>query len=188
MLNLRSSIQIAAHIYNFHSSRKLIANGKITAAYITTNEEFHEFILGLDNNDSIVYNILYKTFREASNMPKSETNQMTVGELKHSIVDMDELYDELRNSMNAPITLALPFDITKKRVRAKALERRMLDTFGYFKEMKFRSTSGFYFDCDGTQIPFYFEIAIFHDVQKLQRSGVNLFFLQAINGSALPTN
>jgi hypothetical protein len=39
MLNLRSRIQIAAHIYNFHSFRKLIADGKITAAYITTNEK-----------------------------------------------------------------------------------------------------------------------------------------------------
>jgi hypothetical protein len=150
-------------------------------------KEFHEFILGLDNNDSIVYNILYKTFRECSNMSKSETNQMTVGELKHSIVDMDKLYDELRNSMSAPTTLALPFDITKKRVRAKALEDRVSNTFGYSKEMKFRSTNGFYNDGDGTQIPFYFEIAIFHDVQILQRSGVNLFFLQAINCSALPT-
>jgi hypothetical protein len=151
-------------------------------------KEFHEFILGLDNNDSTVYNILYRTFREASNMPKSEITQTTIGQLKHSPTQIDSLYDKLRSSMSAPTTLALPFDITKKKVRAKALEGRVSNTFGYFKEMKFRLTNGFYNDGDdGTQIPFYFEIAIFHDVKIVQRSGVNLFFLQAINGSALPT-
>ncbi|MFL6470344.1 MAG: hypothetical protein ACJ71H_05780, partial [Nitrososphaeraceae archaeon] len=52
------------------------------------------------------------------------------------------------------------------------------------KEMKYRSTTGFYSDSDGTQIPFYFEIAIFHDVLSLQSN--NLVFKQAINGSTLP--
>ena len=50
--------------------------------------------------------------------------------------------------------------------------------------MKYRSTIGSYSNHDGTQIPFYFEIAIFHDVGTLQNR--NLVFKQAINGSALP--
>jgi hypothetical protein len=78
-------------------------------------------------------------------MPKSPITLMTVGQLKHSTSHMDALYDELRNSVNAPTTLILPFDITKK-VRAKALEQRVLYAYGPFKEMKFRSTSGFYND------------------------------------------
>ena len=134
--------------------------------------EFHEFILGLDNNDLMVYNVLYNTFREASNMPRSEVTQMTVGQLKHSTIQMDKLYHELRNSMSPPATLALPFD-TSKKARRKALESRVLDTYGSFKQMKFQSTTGFYSDTDGTQIPFYFEIAIFHDVSALQSNNLS---------------
>jgi hypothetical protein len=151
--------------------------------YYYKRSQFHEFILGLDNNGLIVYNVLYKTFREASNMPQSQITQMTVGQLKHSAAHIDRLYDELRNSMSPPATLALPFDVTKK-VREKALKQRVLDAYGPFKEMKYKSTTGFYSDADGTQTPFYFEIAIFHDVCTLQNN--NLVFKQAINGSAVP--
>src|SRR5207249_755379 len=66
----------------------------------------------------------------------------------------------------------------------KALKQRVLDTYGLFKEMKYKSTTGFYSDADGTQIPFYFEIAIFHDVCALQNN--NLVFKQAINGYTIP--
>jgi hypothetical protein len=52
--------------------------------------------------------------------------------------------------------------------------------------MKYKSATGFYSDGDGTQIPFYFEIAIFHDVWALRSN--NLVFKQAIYGSALPSN
>jgi hypothetical protein len=159
-----------------------------TSIYYYDKKEFHEFILGLDSNDSIVYSVLYNIFREGSNMRKSQMIQMHVGQLKHSpIQQIDRLYDELRNSMSAPATLALPFD-TIKKVRAKALKQRVLDTYGPFKEIKYRSTIGFYSDGDGTQIPFYFEIAIFHDVEALRRSNINLIFKQAINGSALPNS
>ena len=149
-------------------------------------KEFYEFILGLDDNDSIVYDVLYKTFREGSNMRKSKVSQMSVGRLKHSPVEIERLYDELKNSMSPPVTLALSFDITKK-VRAKALQQRVLARYGPFKEMKYRSITGLYSDGgDGVQIPFFFEIAIFHDVTALQ--SYNLVFKQAINGSALPSS
>jgi hypothetical protein len=141
-----------------------------SSIYYYKRTQFREFILGLENNDLTVYSVLYKTFREASNMPQSQITQMTLSQLKHSPTDIiDRLYDELRKSMSAPTTLALPFDITKK-VRAKALSHRVL--------------TGFYSDADGTQIPFYFEIAIFHDICTLQSN--NLVFKQSINGSALP--
>jgi hypothetical protein len=54
-----------------------------------------------------------------------------------------------------------------------------------FKEMKYKSTTGFYSDADGTKIPFYFEIGIFHEVEALKRNNINSIFKQAINGSAL---
>jgi hypothetical protein len=154
-----------------------------TSIYYYKRNQFYEFILGLDNNDLIVYDVLYSTFREASNMQRSQITQMTVGQLKHSPNHVDSLYDELRNSMSPPTILALPFDTTKK-VREKALKQRLLNTYGAFKEMKYKSTTGFYSDVDGTQIPFYFEIAIFHDVEALQNN--SLVFKQAINGSAIP--
>jgi hypothetical protein len=116
-------------------------------------------------------------------MHRSQITQMTIGQLKHSTDNIDILYYELRNSMSPPATLTLPFDVTKK-VRTRALEHRVSDIYGSFKEMKYKSTIGFYSDGNGTQIPFYFEIAIFHDVWKLQNN--NLVFRQAINGSAIP--
>ena len=155
-----------------------------TSIYYYNKKEFHDdFILGLDDNDSIVYDVLYNTFREGSNIRKSEITQMTIHQLKHSPVEIDRLYDELKNSMGPPTTLALPFDVTKK-VRTKALEQRVSHIYGSFKEMKYRSATASYSAYDGTQIPFYFEIAIFHDVAGLQNR--NLVFKQAINGSAIP--
>lgn len=67
-----------------------------TSIHYYNKKEFHEFILGLDNNDSIVYDVLYNTFREGSNMHKSKVSQMAVGQLKHSPVEIDRLYDELK--------------------------------------------------------------------------------------------
>jgi translation initiation factor 2 beta subunit (eIF-2beta)/eIF-5 len=154
-----------------------------TSIYYYRRNQFYEFILGLDNKDLVVYDVLYRTFREASNMPRSQITQMTVGQLKQSHIQIDRLFDELRNSMSPPATLALPFDATKK-VREKALKKRVFDTYGPFKEMKYKSTTAFYSDADGTQIPFYFEIAIFNDVVAFQNT--NLVFKQSINGSAIP--
>ena len=149
--------------------------------------QFHDFILGLENNDSIIYSVLYKTFREASNMPKTEFTQMTVGRLKHSPTYIDRLYDELRNSMGAATALTLPFDVTKKGVRAQALKQRVGQRYGHFSEMKYRSALGYCSESttggDQSQFPFFFEIAIFHDVQYLRG---NLAFKQALNCSSIP--
>ncbi len=147
--------------------------------------QFHEFILGLENNDSIIYSVLYKTFREASNLSKSELTDMTVGRLKHSPAHIVRLYDELRKRMSAPAPLTLPFDVTKKGVRAQALKQRVEQRYGHFSEMKYRSASGSCSESGGdqSQFPFFFEIAIFHDVQYLR---ANLAFKQALNCSAIP--
>jgi hypothetical protein len=78
-----------------------------TSVYYYTRNQFHEFILGLDSKDLIVYDVLYRTFREASNMHRSQITQMTVWQLKQSIIQIDRLYDELRNSMSPPATIVL---------------------------------------------------------------------------------
>ena len=112
-------------------------------------------------------------------MRKTELTEMTVGQLKHSPTHIDRLYDELRKSMSAPTSLALPFDITKKDARAQALKQRVEQRYGHFSEMKYRSASGTYVESGGdqSQFPFFFEIAIFHDVQFLRS---NLAFRQAL--------
>jgi hypothetical protein len=157
-----------------------------TSIYYYKRKQFHDFILGLENNDSIIYSVLYKTFREASNMRKTELTDMTVSQLKHSSAHIDRLYDELRKHMSAPTALSLPFDVTKKGVRAEALKQRVEQRYGHFSEMKYRSASGTYVESGGSdqsQFPFFFEIAIFHDVQNLRG---NLAFRQALNCSAIP--
>ena len=87
--------------------------------------------------------------------------------------------------MSAPTALALPFDITKKGARAQALKQRVEQRYGHFSEMKYRSATGTYVESGGdqSQFPFFFEIAIFHDVQFLRS---NLAFRQALNCSAIP--
>jgi hypothetical protein len=112
-----------------------------SSIYYYKRKQFHDFILGLENNDSIIYSVLYKTFREASNMKKTDLTQMTVGQLKHSPAHIDRLYDELRNTMSAPTALTLPFDVTKKGARADALKQRVEQRYGHFSEMKYRSAS-----------------------------------------------
>jgi hypothetical protein len=156
-----------------------------TSIYYYKRNQFHEFILGLENNDSVIYSVLYKTFREASNMRKTELTQMTVSQLKHSPAHIDRLYDELRNTMSAPTALTLPFDVTKKGARAEALKQRVEQSYGHFSEMKYRSATGTFVESGGdqSQFPFFFEIAIFHDVQNLRG---NLAFRQALNCSAIP--
>ena len=151
-----------------------------------TRREFHDLILGLEDNDSTVYSVIYKTFVETSNMPKSELTQMTIGQLKHLPAAIDKLFDELRSSMSGPATLPLPFDTTKK-VRKKAFEDRVEEMYGRFTESKYKPAFGSYSDGDETKIPFFFEIGIFHDVEALKDSQINLQFIQAINGSAIPT-
>jgi hypothetical protein len=157
-----------------------------SSGYYYTGRESYDLILGLEDNDSTVYSLVYKTFREASNMPKSELTQMTVGQLKHSPTDVDKLFDELRKSMSPPTTLTLPFD-TAKKVRKQALEERVIGMYGLFTESKYKSAFGFYSDGEKTQIPFFFEIAIFHNLPVLKQSQINLRFIQAINGSPIPS-
>lgn len=154
----------------------------LSSIYYYEQSQFQDFILGLENNDLQVYSVLYKTFREASNMKKTNLTQMTVGRLKQSPKLMDDLYNELRRSMNPPAhnSLALPFDITKK-VRERALKSRIEQSVGHVLNIKYKSIFGSYKSPDGQlTVPFFFEIA----VCNIENLRINLMITQALNCSA----
>lgn len=100
----------------------------ISSIYYYSLSEFQNFILGLDNNDLQIYNVIQKSFREGSNMKKEpEFAAMTVGKLKQNTQFIKELYNKLRNTMkplSIPSSLSLPFDSTKK-ARIKAITKRL---------------------------------------------------------------
>jgi hypothetical protein len=100
----------------------------ISSIYYYSLSEFQNFILGLDNNDLQIYNVIQKSFREGSNMKKEpEFEAMTVGKLKKNTQFIKELYNKLRNTMkplSTPSSLSLPFDSTKKD-RIKAITKRL---------------------------------------------------------------
>lgn len=155
-----------------------------SSIYYYEPAQFQDFILGLENNDSEMYTVLYKTFRGASNMKKTELTKMTIGQLKQSRKHMCELYNELRSSMNPASTLALPFDATKK-VREPALKTRIEYLYGDVLDMKYRSVFGCYESYDRQlKIPFFFEIAVCN-IENLQR---HLTIIQALNCSAIASN
>src|SRR5207248_519081 len=83
----------------------------ISSIYYYSLSEFQDFILGLDNNDLQIYNVIQKSFREGSNMKKEpEFEAMTVGKLKQNTQFIKELYNKLRDTMkplSTPSSLSL---------------------------------------------------------------------------------
>jgi len=148
-----------------------------------SREEFHDLILGLENNEQQIYSVIDKIpFREVSNLKKVPATLVTVGEIKHSSERIDELYDLLRSSMPPASSLALPFDATK-RTREKALKERLERVFGYISDMKYKSTFGL---CkhgnDDVRFPFFFEIAI----AKINSLRSDLKVIESLNSSLTP--
>jgi hypothetical protein len=152
-----------------------------TSVYFYTLSQFREFILELADDKQSIYDVLYKVFREGSNLPKTSLTQMKVGQLKNSPADMDDLYDLLRASMVAPSSLSLPFNVKNKSARAQALKGRVMSIHGGILDVKYKSDFGVVKSDNGkVQIPYFFEIA----VMRLKRDDKNLIFEQAINSSA----
>ena len=154
----------------------------LSSIYYYKPSEFQDLILGLENTDLQIYGILYKTFREASNMKKTKLTQITVGQLKQSRKHMDDLYNELTRSMNppTPTSLSLPFDVTKK-VRERAVKSRIEQSCGRVSNIKYKSIFSSYRSPDGQlTVPFFFEIA----VCNMEDLRSNLMITQALNCSA----
>lgn len=85
-----------------------------TSAHYYTFPQFRDFILELADDNQQIYDVLYQVFKETSNMPKTSITQMKVGRIKHSDNYISRLYNMLRNSMKAPTSLSLPFNVKSK--------------------------------------------------------------------------
>jgi hypothetical protein len=162
-----------------------------TSVYYYTFAQFRDFILELDDNGQIIYDVLYKVFREGSNMPKTSLTQMSVAQIKPSEGYMAEIYQLLRDSMDPPSILSLPFNVKSKTIRTQALTQRVAMLRGKVSNIKYKSDFGVVEITNGNgngngnrgtkvQIPFFFEIVVIH----MDRWKANLSFHQAINCSA----
>jgi hypothetical protein len=156
-----------------------------SSIYYYTLSEFQNFIFGLDNNDLPIYDTIQKSFREGSNMKKSDFAEKTIGHIKQSPKNIAQLYTQLHNTMK-PISsssnLALPFDVNKK-VRTEAIKNRLEQRRPSFKvsDMKYKSQYG-YCKLNGIEYPFFFEIALVHSNGIPHR----LDFVESLNSSVMP--
>ncbi len=158
----------------------------IGSIYYYTFSEFQNFVFGLDNNDLHIYEVLQKTFREGSNMKKTSLTAMTVGQLKQSPDHINELYTQMRKTMeplSSPSNLMLPFNSNKK-ARMNALRERIQQKGIFFSisDMKYKSKYGYYKLNNGSEFPFFFEIAVVHSNNILH----NLDVIESLNSSAMP--
>ena len=80
-------------------------------------------------------------------MKKSGLGEMTVGTLKQTPQNIDQLYILLQNTMK-PISLAsnlsLPFD-TNKKLRMEAIKKRLEQRYSFtVSDIKYKSQYGYY--------------------------------------------
>jgi hypothetical protein len=121
----------------------------LSSIYYYSLSEFQNFIFGLDksNDNTQIYNIVQKTFREGSNMKKTELVEMSVGQLKQTPHYIDQLYFELRNTMkpiSSPSNLSLPFE-TNKKVRMEAIKKRLEQRPSFsVSNIKYKSQFGYH--------------------------------------------
>ena len=169
-----------------------------SSAHWYRRPEFHRLLLGLskENTDSETYRVLYNIIRETSNLKRDdcEVSILTLGEIVRSTEKMNLLHSSLKKSMNPSTTLSLPFD-TAKRLRQKALKERIEQCLiGHTvnnSQVKYRQAFGVYTDTSTednvtVQIPYYYEIMIFHDLKDIMSSTLGI--KQALNCSAVPTS
>jgi hypothetical protein len=162
----------------------------ISSIYYYSLSEFQSFIFGLDNDsdDLPIYNVLQKTFREASNMKKAGLTTMSVGQLKQSPYYIDLLYKQLRNTMK-PISsasnLSLPFN-TNKKIRMEAIKKRLEQRPSFrVSDIKYKSQYGYYkSENNGLEFPYFFEIA----VVSSNSIPYYLDFIGSLNSSVMPGN
>jgi hypothetical protein len=169
-----------------------INNGKnISSIYYYNLSEFQDFIYELHDNIQIVYDVLYKTFREAKALPKSQLTQMTVSQLKQlpTADGVKEVYEQLRKVMSPisnkiGLTPFLPFN-TNKSVRRKAIEDRLNQAGIYFeKPIKYKQIHGYHKEVNGVEFPYFFEIAVIHSDSYCLSN--NLEVIQSINSTTTP--
>ncbi len=120
-----------------------------------------------DKDSTSVYNVLL-TFREGTNVKKNAENLISVAELL-SKPDKDKrievLYHELKNVLDPPAELSLPYTTNAKR-RADALVTRIAKLYDIDKEKEpsYKLIRGFY-DSGIVQYPSKFWL--FHSKTQL---------------------
>jgi len=158
-----------------------------TSVYYYTSAQFRDFILELDDDSQVIYEVLYNVFREGSNMRKTSLTLTNVGQIKRSDDAITKLYKLLRDSMkDPPSTLSLPFNVNKKSTRVQALKEKTNRLWGEVSDIKYKSDFGVVNIRAGdgkikVQIPYFFEIA----VMRINELKANLSVNQAINSSAI---
>jgi DNA topoisomerase VI subunit B len=160
-----------------------------TSIYYYSLQEFEDFISGLDDNEMKIYNVLYNaSFREVSNISKSDFPQITVGQLKLCPTDVENIYkllhDRETTKMGPPTELSLPFNI-KQAARKKAIEDRLKQVGIPYKLVKYKQKSDYYL-ANGIQVPFFFEVTIVHSDSP--PINLNLDLIESLNSSTMPNN
>ena len=174
----------------YSPTQPMINAGKnIGSIYYYSLSGFQDFIFELHDNNQIIYDVLYKTFREAKTMTKSPLTEMTVGQLKRSPADrIKELYEQLRNAM-PPISIKtglssfLPFN-ANKTARRKAIEDRLNQAGIHFENIKYKQLHGYHKEDNGIEFPYFFEITVIHgDPYSISD---NLRAIQSLNSTTIP--
>lgn len=176
------------------ATETIINSGKNKSSiYFYYLNEFSRFIKNLDNDNQITYDMLCKTFREASNLPKNKLTQMTVSELKSSATAIEEIYNQLNDVMppvsrQTGLSSFLPFD-TNKKFRKRVLEERLIQVGIFCKLVKYKQIHGYHISDvaeDGSKVeyPYFIEVLIAHSSPEYVSS--NLQVIQAINSTIGP--
>jgi hypothetical protein len=160
----------------------------MSSIYYYTLPEFQNFVLSLDSSssDSSIYNVLQKTFREGSNMKRTELTSITVSEIKQQPQTIPQIYEEMHKTMQpipSPSNLSLPFD-TNRKMRIEAIKERLMQRGLKVSDIKYKSKYGYYcHDQQGVMFPFFFEIAVVYsdDIKY------NLDYIEALNSSVMPS-
>lgn len=186
------SISLPNRVINLPQTQPMLAKwSNQTSIYYYSLQEFEDFISGLENSELQIYKVLYNaTFREVSNISKSEFPQMTVGQLKQSPGYGENIYELLhdceKTKMGPPTELSLPFS-TKQGARKKAIEDRLKQAGIPCKLVKYKQKSGYYLtDGNGIQVPFFFEVTVVHSDSP--PVNVNLDLIESLNSSTMPNN
>jgi hypothetical protein len=170
-----------------------------------TREEFKRRLVNIDQKQAeslTVYDVLKRTYREATNLGRTDKNTVTIADLlslpdKERNKKIEGFYKDLCEALPAPPKLVLPYT-SDKHQRKEALASRLL-TFnqntkqGVEEELDndinkaaYKSLHGFHEDRRrGISYPYFFEILAIPFANPLQTS-THLAFVGAINYSISP--
>jgi hypothetical protein len=178
-----------------------------------TPEEFKRPIVNIQSIQAAktqisVYDLLVRTYREASNLKKTDENKITITELlsqlcyndKERNKKIERYYKQLRNALPPPSKLTLPYT-TNKQQRKAILAKRLVDLYNNnsnnnhegadkldtdLSKASYKSIHGYYQDEKrGISYPYFFEILAIPFAYP-RYTTKRLDFIGAINYSISP--